>query len=73
MRDIRDRTPTERIGFTAYRLTLGGSTTSRQLAGDLEITEHGARKMLEKLSRVMPLVVEDGIWRLMQQGDRCEG
>ena len=70
MRDMH--TPTERIGFTAYRLTLGGSTSTRQLAEDLEITEHGARKMLEKLSLVLPLVVERGIWRLMQD-DRCEG
>ncbi len=70
MRDFT--TPTERIGLTAYRLTLGGSTTPRQLSEDLDITEHGARKMLEKLALVLPLVAEDGIWRLMQD-DRCAG
>ncbi len=57
-------TPTERIGLVAYLLAQGHTTTTRQLATDLGLTEHGARKMLEKLSRVLPLVNDGGIWRV---------
>lgn len=61
---MQDRTPTERIGLTAYCLAHGRQMTARQLAADLGITEHGARKMLEKLSLVLPLTDEDGVWRI---------
>lgn len=69
---MRDSTPTERIGLTAYRLAIGQTTTARQLSADLEITEHGARLMLAKLSRVLPLTVESGIWRLVQTDGRSD-
>ncbi len=62
-------TPTERIGLAAYLLAQGHTTTARQLAGDLAITEHGARKMLEKLSRVLPLVNDGGVWRICAPPD----
>lgn len=62
-------TPTERIGLVAYLLAQGHTTTARQLAGDLAITEHGARKMLEKLSRVLPLINDGGVWRICRTGE----
>ena len=57
-------TPTERIGLVAYLVAMGHTTTARQMATDLGITEHGARKMPEKLSRVLPLVNDGGVWRI---------
>jgi predicted ArsR family transcriptional regulator len=66
---MRERTPTERIGLTAYRLTLGQPMTVRQLSAELDITQHGARRMLEKLSLVLPLVNNGGVWQVMTSTD----
>lgn len=64
---MRESTPTERIGLTAYRLTIGHGTTARQLAEDLGLTVQGARFMLEKLSLVLPLTVENGVWYMTER------
>lgn len=59
-----DMTPTERIGRATWILATGQAVTVRSLADVLEITPRGARAMLERLSRVVPLVDEGGLWRV---------
>ncbi len=59
-----DMTPTERIGRATWLLAQGRSVTVRQMATELEITPRGARAMLERLSRVVPLVDDGGLWRI---------
>ena len=60
--------PTERVARATWLLAQGGSVTVRQLAERLEITPRGARAMLEKMSGVLPLTVEEGedggLWRI---------
>jgi len=38
--------------------------TVRELAQTLEITPHGAYQMLVRLSRVLPIADEGGVWRV---------
>ncbi len=45
-------------------LAQGRAMTVREVADVLEITPRGARAMLERLSRVVPLVDEGGLWRV---------
>ena len=60
--------PTERIGRATWLLAQGRSMTVRELAETLEMTTSGASKLLDRLSRVLPLVVDDGdnggVWRI---------
>mgnify|MGYP001381089139 CR=1 FL=1 len=60
-----DMTPTERIGRATWLLAQGRTVTVRALAAELEITPRGARAMLERLSLVIPLCDEGGVWRVM--------
>jgi Mn-dependent DtxR family transcriptional regulator len=62
-------TPTERIGRATYLLTQGQPMTVRHLAQTLEITPRGARAMLERLSRVVPLRDDGGVWRMCSAVD----
>ena len=41
--------------------------TVREVADALEITPRGARAMLERLSRVVPLVDDGGLWRVASE------
>jgi predicted DNA-binding transcriptional regulator YafY len=56
---LSDMLPTERIARATWLLAQGEAVTVRHLAERLEITPRGARAMLEKLSRVVPLI-DDG-------------
>jgi Mn-dependent DtxR family transcriptional regulator len=60
-----DMLPTERITRATWILVQGHTVTVRGLAAELEITPSGARKMLERMSRVVPLVDDGGVWRLV--------
>lgn len=59
--------PTERIALCTARLLQGRAMTVRQVAEELEITPRGARAMLERLSRVVPLVDDGGLWRVASE------
>ena len=59
-----DMLPTERIGRATWLLAQGRTMTVREVAEVLEITPRGARAMLERLSRVVPLVDDGGVWRV---------
>ncbi len=62
-----DMLPTERIGRATWMLAQGRAMTVREVADVLEITPRGARAMLERLSRVVPLVDEGGLWRVASE------
>lgn len=59
-----DFLPTERIGRTVWLFAQGRALTPTELAHTLEITPRGARAMLARLSRVLPLIDDDGVWRI---------
>jgi predicted DNA-binding transcriptional regulator YafY len=61
--------PTERIGRATWLLAQGRAMTVRQVAEELEITPHGAYQMLVRLSRVLPLSDEGGVWRVCSAED----
>lgn len=60
---VLEMTPTERAGV-AVRLLEQQPMTPRSLAEKLEMTPHGARALLRRLSRVVPLVDDGGRWRI---------
>ena len=66
-----DMTPTERAARAAWMLAQGQSVTVRGLASQLEMTPRGARALLERMSRVVPLCDDGGVWRVMGE-DRSE-
>lgn len=70
---MRDTLPTERIATAVYLLANGRRTTVRDLAAHLDITPRGARAMLEKLSRVLPLIDDGGVWRVLGDDDDQAG
>jgi len=61
---VLDMLPTERIGRATWLLAQGRAVTVRELAQTLEITPHGAYQMLVRLSRVLPIADEGGVWRV---------
>jgi predicted DNA-binding transcriptional regulator YafY len=61
--------PTERIGRATWLLAQGRQMTVRQVAEELEITPHGAYQMLVRLSRVLPLSDDGGVWRVYSGAD----
>lgn len=56
--------PTERIALCTARLLQGRAMTVRQVAEELEITHSGAAKLLARISRVLPVVDDGGVWRI---------
>lgn len=60
-----DVLPTERVALAALMLARGDALTVREMAQRLDITPRGARAMLEKMSRSVPLVDDGGVWRLL--------
>lgn len=60
---VSEMTPTERAGLAVW-LLLQQPMTPRSLAERLEITPHGARAMLRRLSLAVPLIDDGGRWRI---------
>ena len=62
MYEAEDLIPTERVAIIVFALALGGTVTTAHVARETGITISGAWRMLNKLSRVLPLTEEDGRW-----------
>ena len=60
----RDTVTTERVGLVVYLLMVnrGKRFTTSDLAVRLDMEHRGTRYMLEKLSRVLPIVEEIDGW-----------
>lgn len=57
-----DLVTTERVAKVTERLVQGGTVTTEEIARQYEIHPETARVMLCKISRVLPVVEEDGHW-----------
>lgn len=65
-------TPQERAAVAAWMLCLGVPVTANQMASKLGMSRRGARKLLGKLARVLPIYQdEDSAWHLAEH--RPEG
>jgi len=72
----RDMIPTERAAIVTARLLSGRQMTVREVAEAVELSHSGAQRLLERLSRVLPLMVEErdsvtdgAVWRINSGDD----
>lgn len=63
--DAQGLTSTERVVLVLVRLLSGSTPTTREVAELTGMTPHGARKLLLRLCRVVPLTQIEGCWRLV--------
>jgi DNA-binding IclR family transcriptional regulator len=60
-----EATPTERVAAVTFLLTKGDALTSAEIAERVDLTPHGARALLNRMSRVVPLYRDEhGCWRI---------
>ena len=57
-----DMLPQERAAVVAWRLCDDGELTVRDVCMLTGLKPRAARYLLEKLTRVLPIVHEDGVW-----------
>ena len=62
----RQTITTERVGTVVALLYSGGSWPTRALAERVNMTVSGTYAMLSKLSRVLPLTLDDDGWTLVR-------
>ena len=60
--DDREYVATERVGVIVWQLAHGDALTTAQVAEIAGVTHEGARQMLLKLSRAIPILCFDGEW-----------
>lgn len=58
-------TSTERVVLVLMRLLSGSTPTTREVAQLTGLTQEGARKLLLRLCRVVPLTQIEGCWQLV--------
>jgi hypothetical protein len=58
-------TSTERVVLVLMRLLGGATPTTREVAELTGMTNEGARKLLLRLCRVVPLTQVEGCWQLI--------
>ncbi len=63
--DDRDLTSTERVVLVLMRIQAGSTPTTREIAALTGLTIEGARKLLIRLCRVVPLTQVDNHWHLI--------
>lgn len=57
-------TPQEKAADIAWRLASGDEVTTNEVAEYYGVTYHGARRMLNVISRVIPITTNStGVWR----------
>jgi len=57
-------TPQERAARATYDLLCGGQFTTMEAGAMYGLTYYGARRMLNSISRVVPMGDEGGRWRM---------
>ena len=67
MTDSSEFGTTERIALTTWLLSSGHSLKTSDVAQRLEISRTGAYKMLDRMSRAIPLILENGFWRVVDE------
>lgn len=59
--------PTERVAIVVWRLRDGESLSTAEVALAVGLTNSGAWRLLQKLSRVLPVYQTDsGLWEMVQ-------
>ena len=67
--DSDDFTPQEKASSIAWRIAAGQEFTTREVADNFGITRQGALKMLNTISRVIPIAPNStGIWKRFDIG-----
>jgi predicted DNA-binding protein (UPF0251 family) len=61
-----DLITTERVGIVVHRLAHGEAGSTLEIAEWVGLTRQSAWKMLDKLSRVIPIVLVNGRWCSLQ-------
>lgn len=59
-----DMTATERAATLVHRLSLGQQLTVAQVAKDMDMTVRGARYLMNRASRTVPIFADRGVWRM---------
>jgi hypothetical protein len=68
MREM-ELTPQDRAALVTYWLQQGHRFTSRDIAAAFGMTTDGARRMMGRISRVIPLVCIHTVWGMMGDGE----
>lgn len=55
-------TTTERVAYVAFQVALGAEFTTAEIAAKCGITPRGADKLMERASRVIPIVKMESRW-----------
>lgn len=63
MEQVEDYTAQERAALVAVEIWDGNCYTTQEIAERTGLTWHGAHHMMAKISRVLPLVQEQGRWK----------
>jgi hypothetical protein len=66
---VEPRTATERTAYVMLRLAAGERLTTMQVASACHLSRQGSYRLLDSMSRVVPLVLDDGKWGLLRQGE----
>jgi hypothetical protein len=65
-----DLVTTERVAVIVYALATDQRLTITDVAEKCGITYHGARLMMYKIARVLPLTEQDGDWFIIESCQR---
>lgn len=57
-----DYTPQERAALAIYEILEGRELTTAEIAERTGIQWHGAHKMMNNVSRVVPITQRNGVW-----------
>lgn len=63
MNDKKDIHTTERAAAITYELTIGRELSTSEIADKYGITVSGAEKMLDKISRQVPIYKDNSRWK----------
>lgn len=61
--DVVATTPQERAALITFQIVNGQELTTMQVATRCGVTWGGAYRMMERISRVVPVYQEGGVWR----------
>lgn len=65
MRDM-EMVPSERSGLLAWMLARGDTFTAKEASALVECHEDTARRILNRLSRVLPIYEDDGVFQALR-------
>ena len=67
---MNPETPSERVALVVWYMAHNVALSTREVAKITRISKRGALELMNRISRVLPIYLDDRVWRICHDGEQ---